>query len=135
MKRNKQWNEKNRRGAYRGAALRLLASHDEDVTRLTRLVEEEGRADLAYHLAISLSNRGSALCDVHRPARALVDYNKAAGILTRLIEQEGRADLVGVLASVLTSRGSAFTDLGHLPEALADHDRAVATFTRLIEEE
>jgi len=108
---------------------------DAAVELFTRLVEQEGRSELANDLAMSLNNRGNALKDQGKLVEAMADYNKAVEIHTRLVEQEGRSDLANELAASLNNRGNALKDQGKLAEAMADYNKAVEIHTRLVEQE
>src|SRR5262249_58968664 len=68
-----------------GTALRSLTRYDEALRDLDRavsirrrLVEKEGRWDLANWLAGTLSNRGDVLSAMARYADALADYDRGA---------------------------------------------------------
>ena len=108
---------------------------DAAVELFTRLVEQEGRSELANDLAMSLNNRGNALKDQGKLVEAMADYNKAVEIHTRLVEQEGRSDLANDLAGSLNNRSNALKDQGKFADAFADCDKAVAIYTRLVEKE
>jgi tetratricopeptide (TPR) repeat protein len=100
-----------------------------------RLVEREGRAELADSLAAVLTNKGVALDNLGRLAEALVSYDGAVAVYRQLVEDKGRADLANELASVLMNRGVTLKSMGRLAEALVCYDEAIAVRRRLVEGE
>ncbi len=105
------------------------------VDHATRLVEEEGRTDLAKDLAACLNNRGLARSNLGRLEPAIDDYDKAVEIRTRLVEEEGRTDLANDLAASLNNRGIARRALGRFEPAIDDFDKAVEIYTHLVANE
>jgi tetratricopeptide (TPR) repeat protein len=112
-----------------------VTAYDQAIAIRTRLVEREGRAELANDLAATLVNKGAALWGLSRPAEAVTAYDQAIAIRTRLVEREGRAELANDLAGALMNKGVALKSLGRLGEALAAYDQAIATYERLMEQE
>jgi len=112
-----------------------LRHNDALVDELTRLVEEEGRAELANDLAMAHNNRGNARRNLGQHESAIADFDEAIAIRTRLVEEEGRAELASDLASTHNNRGIARGDLGQHESAIADFDKAIAIYTRLVDDE
>ena len=111
-----------------------LAAYDEAIRLLRRLIEEEGRTDLANVLAGVITNRGNALYSLGRLEAAATAYDKAIRILRRLVE-EGRGELANDLARAIMNQGIALWKLGRLEAALATYDEAIRILRRLVEEE
>jgi tetratricopeptide (TPR) repeat protein len=76
----------------------------------SRLVEEEGREELASYLAMSLTNRGVSLCQQGKLDEAIQDWEKAVGMLTRLVEHEGRGQLASPLVRTLCELIRVYSD-------------------------
>ena len=76
-------------GDKRGA----LALYDQAVAIRERLVNQEGRHELAGELAQSVGYRGSALIALGEKARGIEDMCSAENVLTVEIAHKGRADL------------------------------------------
>ncbi|MHC4405056.1 MAG: tetratricopeptide repeat protein, partial [Planctomycetota bacterium] len=70
-----------------------IKEYEKAIEIYTRLVDEEGQAELANDLAASHNKRGYALGEREKPDEAIRDYQKAIEIYTRLVHEEGRADL------------------------------------------
>jgi tetratricopeptide (TPR) repeat protein len=86
--------------------------YDEAIKIRRRLVEVEGRVELANDLASALVNKGNALSDLGLHREAIDCYDEAIGIYRRLVEVEGRVELANDLASVLMNKGVALSEFG-----------------------
>ena len=90
-----------------GKLTEAIRDFDEAIKIYTRLVEQEGRTELANDLAGSLYNRGIALIVEGKLTEAIRDFDEAIKIYTRLVEQEGDTELANDLAGSLNNRGNA----------------------------
>jgi tetratricopeptide (TPR) repeat protein len=99
--------------------------HDEAIKIRRRLVEVEGRVELANYLAMALMNKGNALSALGHHNEAIDCYNEAIEIYRRLVEIEGRVELADYLATALINKGVALRDLGRLNEALQCYDEGI----------
>ncbi len=68
-------------------------------------------------------------------ARAIADYDQAAGVYETLVDDEDRAELRNDLATVYNNRGSARAAQGDLARAIADYDKAVRIRETLVHKE
>jgi tetratricopeptide (TPR) repeat protein len=109
--------------------------HDEAIKIYRRLVEVEGRVELANDLAGALVNKGNALSDLGHLEEAIDCYDEAIKIRRHLVEVEGRVELENYLASALMSKGVALRNLGHHREAIDCYDEAIGIRRRLVEVE
>jgi tetratricopeptide (TPR) repeat protein len=109
--------------------------YDEAIKIRRRLVEVEGRVELANDLATALVNKGVALWVLGRHSEAIDCYNEAIGIYRRLVEVEGRTELANGLAGALMDKGNALSDLGLHREAIDYYDEAIGIYRRLVEVE
>jgi tetratricopeptide (TPR) repeat protein len=98
-----------------------------------RLVEVEGRVELANDLASALMNKGVALSDLGRLNEAIDCYDEAIGIRRHLVE-EGRVELANDLARALMNKGVALSDLGYLKEALQCYDEGIGFWEMMMAE-
>src|SRR5207237_1048992 len=99
--------------------LREAVGEDDRVIAIyTRLVEQEGRTELANDLAAALMNKAIALTNLGQLREAVGEYDRAIAIRTRLVEQEGRAELANDLAAALMNKAVALKGLGQLREAV-----------------
>jgi hypothetical protein len=73
------------------------ACQRENVAICRRLVEQEGRTELANDLATALNNQGSVLRGLNRLPEAEACQRESVAIYRRLVEQEGRTELTGRL--------------------------------------
>jgi tetratricopeptide (TPR) repeat protein len=101
----------------------------------SRLVHDEGRAELANDLAAALMNKGNALQGLGRLAEAVGCYDEAIAARRRLVHDEGRAELANDLAAALMNKGNALLGLGRPGEALGCYDEAIAARRRLVHDE
>ena len=97
-----------------------MALYDQAIAILERLVNQEGRRELANNLAAVYTNKASAVSALgdHRGAVAL--YDQAIAIRERLVNQEGRRELVGDLARLKAYRGETLITLGEKENGLQD---------------
>ncbi|MBL8290357.1 MAG: hypothetical protein JNN08_00900 [Bryobacterales bacterium] len=96
-----------------------------------RLVEEDGRGELANDLAIAIMNHGVALASLGWLEAAVAAYDEAIRIRRRLVEEEGRGELANDLARALYNLALARKDQGH-PHALAAAREAREIWERLV---
>jgi tetratricopeptide (TPR) repeat protein len=108
-----------------------LADLDEAIAIYRRLVDDEGRPELAADLVDALLAKGCAgpkLGDVRLWEQALNCYEQAA-VLQRGLAQEGRAvEAVVKLGFVLAYRASAAIELDRWGVALTSFAEAIATY-------
>jgi tetratricopeptide (TPR) repeat protein len=100
-----------------------------------RLVEVEGRGELADDLARTYMNKAIALDSLGEGRQALPLYDRAIALLERLVEVEGRGELANDLARTYVNKANALHSLGEGREALPLYDRAIAVRERLVEVE
>jgi tetratricopeptide (TPR) repeat protein len=108
--------------------------YDEAIGIYRRLVEVEGRVELANDLASALMNKGVALSVLGRLNEAIDCYDEAIGIYRRLVEVEGRVELANDLARALMNKGVALSDLGYLKEALQCYDEGIGFWEMMMAE-
>ncbi len=108
---------------FLGQLKEALDKYGQVITLCTRLVEKEGRTELANELARSLNNRGSALRLQGKLTEAIRDVDEAIKIYTRLVEQEGRTELANDLARSLNNRGNALRVQAEGKTDITDIDR------------
>jgi tetratricopeptide (TPR) repeat protein len=109
--------------------------YDRALTVYRKLVEQDGRVELADDLASALMNKGVALGSQGRLAEAVVVYDQAIASFARLVEQDSRVELANDLANALVNKANAVQDQGRLAEAEAMYDQAITIRTRLVEQE
>jgi tetratricopeptide (TPR) repeat protein len=98
-----------------------------------RLVEAEGRTELANDLAMALMNKGVALQSLGQPREAIESYDAAIGIYRRLVEAEGRTELANDLAMALMNKGLVLEQQEQWQDALACYDKGIGLWTQLVE--
>jgi tetratricopeptide (TPR) repeat protein len=125
----------------KGTALRELGRlseaidyYDEAIGIFKRLIEVEGRVELANDLAMALMNKGAALSLLGRHEEAIDYYDEAIEIYRRLVEVEGRVELADYLATALINKGVALRDLGRLSEALQCYDEGIGLWEMMMAE-
>jgi tetratricopeptide (TPR) repeat protein len=126
----------------KGTALRDLGRleeaidyYDEAIGIYRRLVEVEGRVELANDLAMALIGKGVALENLGHHSEAIDCYDEAIEIYRRLVEVEGRVELENYLAMALMNKGVALWALGRHSEAIDCYDEAIGIYRRLVEVE
>jgi tetratricopeptide (TPR) repeat protein len=118
-----------------GRLSEAIDCYDEAIRIRRRLVEVEGRVELANYLAKALMNKGNALSALGHHNEAIDCYNEAIEIYRRLVEIEGRVELANYLAMALMNKGAALRDLGRHREAIDCYEEAIGIFKRLVEVE
>jgi tetratricopeptide (TPR) repeat protein len=103
-----------------------LAGCDEAITLYKRLVDTEGRAELADALALALMNKAVTLANLGRLPEALAGYDEAITLYKRLVDTEGRAELADDLAKALVNKASALERLKQWQDALTCYDKAIS---------
>jgi tetratricopeptide (TPR) repeat protein len=114
---------------------RLGASplYDCAIALLERLVEQEGRTELASSLAGACTNKAVALSSLGESRPALPLYDRAIALLEHLIDQEGRTELASELAGACMNKALALDSLGEGRPALPLYARAIALIEYQIE--
>jgi tetratricopeptide (TPR) repeat protein len=96
----------NNRGAMSRMQVKLVVAigYSEnaiEVLTRTRVIEQDGRRELAVALATSLKNRGYASLVEAKVESAIGDFEKAVEIYARLVGQQGQKDLAPQFAKSL----------------------------------
>ena len=102
-----------------------VASYDQAIAIRRRLVEEEGRVELADDLAAALMNKGVALASQGRLGDAVVSSDQAIGVLRRLVEEEGRVELANELAKAFVNKATTLGKQEAWDEAFANYEAAI----------
>jgi tetratricopeptide (TPR) repeat protein len=110
-----------------------LCGRMEEVYR--RLVEREGRRELAGDLAGAWMNRSVSLRELGRLVEAESDCDQAIATFRQLVEEQGRCEQAEDLARALINRGPVLRLLGRLEEAIETYDEAIAILQQPIEHE
>jgi tetratricopeptide (TPR) repeat protein len=90
-----------------------------------RLVQVEGRAELANDLATSLMNKGNALQGLGRLGEAVACYDESIVVYRRLVHEEGRAELAEDLAIALLNKALLLEKQERWADALAHYAEVV----------
>jgi tetratricopeptide (TPR) repeat protein len=117
-----------------GRLREAIDCYEEAIGIRRRLVEVEGRVELANDLAMALVNKGVALQNLGRLREAIDCYEEAIGIRRRLVEVEGRVELANDLASALVNKGIALRNSGHHSEALQCFDEGIGLWEMMMAE-
>ena len=106
---------------YKAVTVKAFGDHhsavelyDKAIQILDRLVNEEGRLELANDLATVYMNKANDLGDDHT---AVDLYDEATQLLERLVKKEGRSELLGDLAWVKTLKAALLYNLGEMKKA------------------
>jgi tetratricopeptide (TPR) repeat protein len=110
------------------------AAYDEAIAALRRLVQGEGRTELANVLAAALLNKGMALDDLGRLGEAAAAYDEAIAALRRLVQDEGRTELADDLAKALMNKANALraSEPGQPSDVQLLYDEAISLWQNLI---
>jgi tetratricopeptide (TPR) repeat protein len=106
-----------------------INAHGEAIVIRRRLVEEQGRVDLANDLARALKNKGNALAVLGQLEDAIDAFDEAIGILRGPVDGQIRTEL----ASVLINQSNTFQQLGQLAKAIATYDEAIGILRPLVD--
>jgi tetratricopeptide (TPR) repeat protein len=121
--------------ASSGQPALAIPNYDRVIEIRTRLVEKEGRGELANDLAESLNSRGRAFASLEKFPEAVRDFDKAIEIRTQIVEGEGKIEFARNLSVSLSDRARVMIAESRYPEAIRDYDRAIEIETKLIEGE
>ena len=89
-----------------------MALYDRAIAIRERLVEAEGRRELANVLAMACVNKASTLSALGDNRAAVALYDRAIAIRERLVEAEGRRELANKLAMAYLNKANALGELG-----------------------
>lgn len=92
-----------------------IKAYDRAVVFLERLVEVEGRRELAEHLAKACVNKAIALRKVREYQIAVSTNDRAIAILEQMVGVEGRHEVKHILARAYVNKGNALAGLGDKP--------------------
>jgi TPR repeat protein len=118
-------------GDNRGA----VALYDRAIDIWGRLVNGEGRRELANDLAAAYMNKASEVSDLGDNHGAVLLYDQAIAIRERLVNQEGRHELVDELAMAYMNKAAAMSALGDNRGAVLLYDQVIAIWERLVNRE
>jgi tetratricopeptide (TPR) repeat protein len=99
----------------------------------TRLIEKEGRKELAADLALSYDNLGGTLLIQGNQPASLAHYEKAIEMQTALVDNGRQSQLAEVLAESHESAGNVLFLQGKPDAAIVHYQAAVEIQTRLAE--
>ncbi len=108
--------------AYVDDVTGAVALHDQAIVIRERLVQQQGRRDLAK----CYTNKALALGDLKDNKTAVALFDKAFAIYQRLVYEDGRRESVVDLAWVKVGRATAFFALGKRAKARTDAGEAMA---------
>ncbi len=99
---------------------RVIATFDQAIAMMERLVKKEGRRELASNQARIYMNKAVSLDSIGELKPAIALYDQAIEIYERLVKVEGRWDLAGSLANTYENKSEVLARLGEpkLAEAL-----------------
>ncbi|MFA7174998.1 MAG: tetratricopeptide repeat protein, partial [Kiritimatiellia bacterium] len=105
------------------------------ITVWDRLVNQEGRRELANLLSTVYYNKAGAVSALGDHRGAMTLYDQALAIWERLVNQEGRRELANDLAMGYTNKAISVSALGDHREAVALYDQSIAIMLRLVKQE
>ena len=106
--------------------------YDRAIEILERLVNVEGRRELANDLATLYMNKANAVMNLGDNRAAVGLYDRAIEILERLVNVEGRRELANDLATLYMNKAVAVRNLGDNRAAVGLYDRAIEIRERLV---
>ena len=112
-----------------------VAMYDRAIEIRERLVNQEGRRELANNLAGSYQSKAVAVSALGDKRAAVSLYDRAIEIYERLVNQEGRRELANDLARSYQSKAAAVSALGDKRAAVSLYDRAIEIRERLVHQE
>ena len=112
-----------------------LQEYDHAIAIRQRLVNQEGRWELANGLLKVYMSKAVALRLLHDTRGAVALYDQAIAIHERLVNQEGRWELANDLAGLYMDKAAALRDLGDTRGVLALYDQALVIRERLVNQE
>ena len=112
-----------------------LQEYDHAIAIRQRLVNQEGRWELANGLLKVYMSKAVALRLLHDTRGAVALYDQAIAIHERLVNQEGRWELANDLAGLYMDKAAALRDLGDTRGVLALYDQALMICERLVNQE
>ena len=117
-------------GNYRAA----VELYDRAIKIRERLVNQEGRRELANDLAATYTSKAHAVGDIG-DNRAMELCDRAIKIRERLVNQEGRRELADDLAMTYRIKANAAGASGDNRKAVELYDQAIEIFERLVNQE
>ena len=112
-----------------------MALYDQAIAISERLVNQEGRCELADDLAITYKSKAVALRALGDTRGALALDDQAMEIRERSVNQEGRREQDNVSPITYMSKAVALRILGDERGALALYDQAQVIYERLVNQE
>ena len=109
--------------------------YDKSIVIWRRLVEQDGRRDIANNLATALNNKANVLKAMGNMAGALLLYDQCVEIRRRLVEQEGRRELASDWATALANKAFALKKLGDYAGSIKLYDQCIEILRQLVEKE
>jgi len=103
-----------------------------DIAIYERLVNVEGRRELAEALATAYINAAVDVAMLSNKSGAVSLYDRAIRIYERLINEDGRRELADDLAQVYMNKAIALGDLVDEKGAVASYDLAIGIYDRLV---
>ncbi len=89
-----------------------MTLYDQVIVIRERLVNSEGRRELANNLATAYMNKANAVMALGDNRAAVTLYDQAIAIYERLVNDEGRRELANYLAGVYMNKANAVGILG-----------------------
>jgi serine/threonine protein kinase len=102
------------------------------VAILERLVNQQGRLELASELAVAYTSIASVTYGLFDKNVAVTFYNRSIDIYERLVQQDGKLELLNSLAAAYMNKASAVSALGDKITAVALYDHAIEIRERLV---
>jgi len=109
--------------------------YDRAIAIRRRLIECEGRRELAGNLANCYMNKANALSLLGDNRGALTFYDRAIEIRQELVDRAGRQDLTFELAMCYMNKANALSTLGDKRAASGLYDKAIAIGDRLVHQQ
>lgn len=109
-----------------------INSAEQCIAIYQRLVEQEGRQDLANKLAEELLGKAEYLICSGNLAAALQESDKSIAIMRRLVENEGRREYYNTLAQALHSAGDTLWGMGNLAGSIEYYNQCIEIHQRML---
>jgi serine/threonine protein kinase/lipopolysaccharide biosynthesis regulator YciM len=109
-----------------------LALYDRAIEIFERLVNVEGRRELANGLATLYINKANAVVGIGDNRAAVGLYDRAIEIRERLVNVDGRREIANDLAALYMNKANALGNLGDERAAAGLYDRAIGIVERLV---
>jgi tetratricopeptide (TPR) repeat protein len=118
-----------------GDARSAVAPFDRAIALYERLINDEGRPELARDLAATFTSKALAMRARGDRRAAVALHDQAIALYERFVNDEGRRELAPDLAEAYVEKANTEHALGDARSAVALFDRAIALCERLVNDE